>query len=122
MLSDKRIVRIGLVLVVISGLAVAFSVAGIPFIEDRIDETISARLDDAFAAVAPVIDELYAIPTVGEADPGSPPLPNIDAARARFVEGGELLPGGRKLCLRPDGSGSVPAEEDFDRYCPAELR
>lgn len=122
MLSVKSLVRIALSLLAFSGIASAFFVAGIPFIEDRIDETISAGLDDAVAAVMPVIAELYPTPTAGEIDPRFPPVPNIEAARARFVEGGELLPGGRKLCLRPDGSGAVLAAEFFEKYCPAELR
>ena len=88
-------------------------------VKDRSEKSMSAA---ACAAVGPVIEGLYPTPVPGEADPDSPPCPNIEAARARFVEGGELLPGGGKLCLRPDGSGSILKEEIFKKYCPAEFR
>ena len=119
MVSGMRLVEICLIVLVIAALAIAFFVTGVPFVKDRIEESISAA---AFAAVAPVVEELYPTPVAGQADPDSPPAPNIEAARARFVEGGELLPGGGKLCLRPDGSGSILKEEIFKKYCPAEFR
>ena len=147
MVSGKRLVEIGLVVLVLTGLAVVFAVTGFYYVRDRIEERITAELDIALAAVAPVIELLYPTPISGEFDPQSPPVPDIDAARARFVEGGELLPGGGKLCLNPDGSGLIvmpnatsfeftiteqalqfgsknegPLREGLNEHCPAELR
>lgn len=97
-------------------------------------------------AVAPVLEEMYPTPLGDATDGAAQPTPNIEAARARFVEGGELLPGGGRLCLRPDGSGAIlmpgqtmvynfkeqtwtlipnneeVLEEDFTATCPAEFR
>lgn len=110
-------------------------------------------LEESYQQVRPVLDELYGTPIPGGGGDGAgapagvrPPTPNVDAARARFVEGGELLPSGGKLCLFPDGSGFIvmpPLEvilaetpddapdvkvrtdqldEAFDEACPEALR
>jgi len=129
---------------------VAVAVAGLFLVVWLALATITSVVDEEFVgqlgasvAVATVMAELYPTPGPGET-PAHPPVPDVDAARARFVEGGELLPGGGRLCLRPDGSGSILmpdraylfevkdgalvssteelSDQDFERFCPQEYR